>query len=113
VTTNPTIFALALSKDGRYNGQLRDLVERGADPAAAVFAAQRTAEAVDAARDHVDHIADTQRSEQDAQLNEITKNSPHGRPSSLFPPPSPASTGRTSPTRTSAATPVSSPAASS
>jgi magnesium transporter len=35
--------------------------------------AQRTAEAVDAARDRVDRIADTQRSEQDAQLNEITK----------------------------------------
>jgi magnesium transporter len=35
--------------------------------------AQRTTEAVDAARDRVDRIADTQRSEQDAQLNEITK----------------------------------------
>ena len=35
--------------------------------------AQRTAEAVDATRDRVDRIADTQRSEQDAQLNEITK----------------------------------------
>jgi magnesium transporter len=35
--------------------------------------AQRTAETIDAARDRVDRIADTQRSEQDAQLNEITK----------------------------------------
>jgi magnesium transporter len=35
--------------------------------------AQRTAENVEAARDRVDRIADTQRSEQDAQLNEITK----------------------------------------
>jgi magnesium transporter len=35
--------------------------------------AQRTAETVDAARDRVDRIADTQRNEQDAQLNEITK----------------------------------------
>jgi magnesium transporter len=35
--------------------------------------AQRTAESVDAARDRVDRIADTQRNEQDAQLNEITK----------------------------------------
>jgi transaldolase len=38
VTTNPTIFASALSKGDRYNGQLRDLAERGADPEAAVFA---------------------------------------------------------------------------
>ena len=38
VTTNPTIFASALSKGDRYNGQLRDLAERGADPDAAVFA---------------------------------------------------------------------------
>lgn len=35
--------------------------------------AQRSAETVDAARDRVDRIADTQRAEQDAQLNEITK----------------------------------------
>lgn len=35
--------------------------------------AQRTAETIDAARDRVDRIADTERSEQDAQLNEITK----------------------------------------
>jgi magnesium transporter len=35
--------------------------------------AQRTAQTIDAARDRVDRIADTQRSEQDAQLNEITK----------------------------------------
>jgi magnesium transporter len=35
--------------------------------------AQRTTETVDAARDRVDRIADTQRNEQDAQLNEITK----------------------------------------
>lgn len=34
---------------------------------------QRTTETVDAARDRVDRIADTQRNEQDAQLNEITK----------------------------------------
>jgi magnesium transporter len=34
---------------------------------------QRTTETVDAARDRVDHIVDTQRNEQDAQLNEITK----------------------------------------
>jgi transaldolase len=38
VTTNPTIFASALSKGDRYNDQLRDLAERGADPEAAVFA---------------------------------------------------------------------------
>ena len=38
VTTNPTIFASALSKGDRYNGQLRDLAERGADAEAAVFA---------------------------------------------------------------------------
>jgi magnesium transporter len=35
--------------------------------------AQRTAETIDAARDRIDRITDTQRSEQDAQLNEITK----------------------------------------
>lgn len=35
--------------------------------------ALRTTETVDAARDRVDRIADTQRNEQDAQLNEITK----------------------------------------
>lgn len=35
--------------------------------------ARRTIETVDAARDRVDRIADTQRNEQDAQLNEITK----------------------------------------
>lgn len=35
--------------------------------------AQRAAETIDAARDRVDRITDTQRSEQDAQLNEITK----------------------------------------
>lgn len=35
--------------------------------------AQRTAETIDAARDRVDRITDTQRSEQGAQLNEITK----------------------------------------
>ena len=34
---------------------------------------QRIAEIIDSARDRVDRIADTQRSEQDAQLNEITK----------------------------------------
>jgi transaldolase len=38
VTTNPTIFAAALSKGDRYNDQLRDLAKRGADPDAAVFA---------------------------------------------------------------------------
>ena len=38
VTSNPTIFASALSKGDRYNDQLRDLAERGADPEAAVFA---------------------------------------------------------------------------
>jgi transaldolase len=38
VTTNPTIFASALSKGDRYNGQLRDLAERGAGPEDAVFA---------------------------------------------------------------------------
>jgi transaldolase len=38
VTTNPTIFASALSKGGRYDAQLRDLAERGAGPDAAVFA---------------------------------------------------------------------------
>jgi transaldolase len=38
VTTNPTIFASALSKGDRYNDQLRDLAERGADPETAVFA---------------------------------------------------------------------------
>ena len=38
VTTNPTIFASALSKGDRYNGQLRELAERGVGPQAAVFA---------------------------------------------------------------------------
>ena len=38
VTTNPTIFASALSKGDRYSDQLRDLAERGAGPEAAVFA---------------------------------------------------------------------------
>ncbi len=38
VTTNPTIFASALSEGDRYSGQLRDLAERGAGPEAAVFA---------------------------------------------------------------------------
>jgi transaldolase len=38
VTTNPTIFASALSKGDRYNGQLRDLAKQGAAPEAAVFA---------------------------------------------------------------------------
>jgi transaldolase len=37
VTTNPTIFASALSKGDRYNDQLRDLAEQGTDPEAAVF----------------------------------------------------------------------------
>jgi transaldolase len=38
VTTNPTIFASALSKGDRYDEQLRELAEQGADPEAAVFA---------------------------------------------------------------------------
>jgi transaldolase len=38
VTTNPTIFASALSKGDRYDGQLRDLAEQGADVDTAVFA---------------------------------------------------------------------------
>jgi magnesium transporter len=35
--------------------------------------AQRTAESIEAARDRLDRIADTQRGEQDAQLNEVTR----------------------------------------
>jgi transaldolase len=38
VTTNPTIFASALSQGDRYDEQLRKLAEQGADPEAAVFA---------------------------------------------------------------------------
>jgi transaldolase len=38
VTTNPTIFASALSQGDRYDEQLRELAEQGADPEAAVFA---------------------------------------------------------------------------
>ena len=38
VTTNPTIFASALSKGDQYNAQLRELAERDTDPEAAVFA---------------------------------------------------------------------------
>jgi transaldolase len=37
VTTNPTIFASALSKGNRYDDQLRDLAEQGADVDTAVF----------------------------------------------------------------------------
>jgi transaldolase len=38
VTTNPTIFASALSKGHRYDDQLRDLADQGADVDTAVFA---------------------------------------------------------------------------
>jgi transaldolase len=38
VTTNPTIFAAALSKGDRYNQQLRDLAAQDADAESAVFA---------------------------------------------------------------------------
>jgi transaldolase len=38
VTTNPTVFASALSKGDRYDDQLRELAEQGAGPEAAVFA---------------------------------------------------------------------------
>jgi transaldolase len=38
VTTNPTIFASALSRGDRYDDQLRDLATRGADVDAAVLA---------------------------------------------------------------------------
>jgi transaldolase len=38
VTTNPTIFASALSKGDRYDDQLADLADRGADADAAVLA---------------------------------------------------------------------------
>jgi transaldolase len=38
VTTNPTIFASALSKGDRYDSQLADLADRGADVDAAVLA---------------------------------------------------------------------------
>jgi transaldolase len=38
VTTNPTIFASALSKGHRYDDQLRGLAEQGADVDTAVFA---------------------------------------------------------------------------
>jgi transaldolase len=38
VTTNPTIFASALSAGDRYDDQLRDLAARGADVETAVFA---------------------------------------------------------------------------
>ncbi len=38
ITTNPTIFAAALSKGDRYNEQLHDLAGQGADAETAVFA---------------------------------------------------------------------------
>jgi transaldolase len=38
ITTNPTIFAAALSKGDRYDQQLHDLAVKGADAEAAVFA---------------------------------------------------------------------------
>ena len=38
ITTNPTIFAAALSKGDRYNQQLHDLAAQGADAETAVFA---------------------------------------------------------------------------
>jgi len=38
VTTNPTIFASALAKGDRYDGQLRDLAELGASTETATFA---------------------------------------------------------------------------
>ncbi len=38
VTTNPTIFASALSSGDRYNDQLRALAEQDSDPETAVFA---------------------------------------------------------------------------
>jgi len=38
VTTNPTIFASALAKGDRYDGQLRDLAELGASTETAIFA---------------------------------------------------------------------------
>ena len=38
VTTNPTIFAAAVSKGDRYNDQLADLAARSADVDAAVLA---------------------------------------------------------------------------
>ena len=37
VTTNPTIFAAALSKGSRYDDQLRELAEKGTDVETAVF----------------------------------------------------------------------------
>ena len=37
MTTNPTIFASALSKGDRYNDQLADLAARNADVDTAVF----------------------------------------------------------------------------
>ena len=37
VTTNPTIFASALAKGDRYDGQLRDLAELGASTETAIF----------------------------------------------------------------------------
>ncbi len=37
VTTNPTIFAAALSKGDRYNDQLRELAEQGTDVDTAMF----------------------------------------------------------------------------
>ena len=39
ITTNPTIFAAALSKGDRYNQQLHDLAAQGTDAETAVFAA--------------------------------------------------------------------------
>jgi transaldolase len=38
ITTNPTIFATALSNGDRYNEQLRELASQGADAETAVFA---------------------------------------------------------------------------
>jgi transaldolase len=37
VTTNPTIFASALAKGDRYDGQLRDLADLGASTETAIF----------------------------------------------------------------------------
>jgi transaldolase len=46
VTTNPTIFASALSKGHRYDDQLRDLAEQGADVDTAGFAITPTTSAL-------------------------------------------------------------------
>jgi Transaldolase/Fructose-6-phosphate aldolase len=48
ITTNPTIFAAALSKGDRYDQQLQNLADQGADVETAVFAVPPTTSAAPA-----------------------------------------------------------------